>query len=137
MDSCKEKDRYRKEVSLSDKTNVRRNQVAFQETNKADQYSDSTNLESNDSRIKIPDLAFIFNPVRDEIKSYHLDGDTTMYTETAIARRNSLKSDMLVVESINEFMSLYQTDSNGSINKKEYERIYAKICNILRINIDP
>ena len=136
MESCKEKDKNRKETTLSDKTNVRRNQVAFQDANKGDRLIETDQLEPNDSRIKIPDLGFIFNPIRDEIKPYHLDGDTTMYTETALARRNSLKSDSIVVESINEFMSLYQTDSNGGINKREYERMYGKICNILRVNID-
>ena len=134
MENCREKDKIKKEPTLADKTNVRRNQVAFQPTNKPDR---NEGPEASDSRIKIPDLAFIFNPVRDEIKPYHLDGDTTMYTETAIAKRNSLKSDSLVVESITDFMSLYQSDSFGSITKKEYERMYAKMCNILRINIDP
>ena len=116
---------------------MRRNQVAFQEPNKVDRNLEAASTEATDSRIKIPDLAFIFNPIRDEIKPYHLDGDTTMYSETAIARRNGLKSDTVVAESINEFMSLYQTDSNGGINRKEYERMYGKIANILRLNIDP
>lgn len=136
METCKDKDRLRKESNLSDKTNVRRNQVAFQDP-KVARVADSAIVEENDSRIKIPDLAFIFNPVRDEIKPYHLDGDTTMYTETAIARRNGLKSDIVVSDSINDFMSLYQTDMNGGINKREYERMYGKICNILRVSIDP
>ena len=136
METCKDKDRLRKEWNLSDKTNVRRNQVAFQDP-KATRVVDSAIVEETDSRIKIPDLAFIFNPIRDEIKPYHLDGDTTMYTETAIARRNGLKSDIVVSDSINDFMSLYQTDMNGGINKREYERMYGKICNILRVSIDP
>lgn len=136
MDSCKEKDRMRKETGLSDKTNVRRNQVAFQD-HKVEKGNDTPIVDPTDSRIKTPDLAFIFNPIRDEIKPYHMDGDTTMYTETSIARRNALKSDSQVVESINDFMSLYQSDGAGSINKREYERMYGKMCNILRINIDP
>ena len=137
MDNCRDKDRFRRDSSLTDKTNVRRNQVAFQDPNKADRNPEVTSTDGTDSRIKIPDLAFIFNPIRDEIKPYHLDGDTTMYSETAIARRNGLKSDTVVAESINDFMSLYQTDMNGSINRKEYERMYGKLCNILRLSIDP
>ena len=48
-----------------------------------------------------------------------------------------MKSDTVVAESINDFMSLYQTDMHGSINRKEYERMYGKLCNILRLSIDP
>lgn len=53
-----------------------------------------------DSKIKIPELAFIFKPIRDKIKPYHMDCDKTTYTETSTAIRNSLKSDLQVVESI-------------------------------------
>ncbi|OMJ89958.1 hypothetical protein SteCoe_7743 [Stentor coeruleus] len=136
MESCKEKDKTRRETGLSDKTNVRRNQVSFQD-HKSEKQGEVSTSDPTDSRIKIPDLAFIFNPIRDEIKPYHMDGDTTMYTETSIARRNSLKSDSQVVESINDFMSLYQSDGLGNINKREYERMYNKMCNILRVNIEP
>jgi hypothetical protein len=131
---CRDKEKSRRENTLSDKTNVRRNQVAFQDP-KSEKPSEAQ-LES-DTRLKAPDLGFIFNPARDDIKPYHLDGDTTMYTETSIARRNALKSDTAVAESINDFMSLYQVDSSGCINRKEYERMYGKLCNVLRVSIDP
>ena len=48
------------------------------------------------SAIDNPDLAFIFNPLRDQSKPYHMDGDTTMYTESAIAQRNMMKSEPIV-----------------------------------------
>lgn len=135
MDSCREKEKIRRDNTLTDKTNVRRNQVAFQ-ASKAEKIEEKV-ANPKDSKIKTPDLAFIFNPARDEIKPYHLDGDTTMYTETSIARRNALKSDSVVAESINDFISLYQMDSSGCINRKEYERMYGKMCSILRVSIDP
>ena len=125
MDSCKDRTR---------KDNVRRDQVSFQNL-KSDPQPEVA--EPTDSRIKIPDLAFIFNPIRDNIKPYHLDGDTSMYTETSIAHRNGLKSDPIVVSSISDFMSLYQTDNSGCINRREYERMYGKICKVLRNSIDP
>jgi hypothetical protein len=135
MDRCKREENPRKESTLSDKTNVKRNQVAFQDP-KAERQAEVSTADPADSRIKIPDLAFIFNPVRDEIKPYHLDGDTTMYTETAIARRNALKSDAVVIDSINDFINLYQSDFNGCVNRKEYERMYGKMCTVLRTTVD-
>lgn len=135
MDNCRDKEKIRRDSTLTDKTNVRRNQVAFQSSKVEKTEEKLTGQE--DTKIKAPELAFIFNPARDEIKPYYLDGDTTMYTETSIARRNALKSEMVVADSINDFMSLYQVDSSGCINRKEYERMYGKICGILRVNIDP
>lgn len=131
MDSCR--DKSKKDKSSSEKSTIKKSQVAFQDN--PDKVTDGQ--DSNDTKLSVPDLAFVFNPSRDQIKPYHLDGDTTMYTETSIARRNALKSDSIVIESINDFMSLYQIDSSGCIGKKEYERMYGKLCNVLRVNIDP
>ncbi|CAG9328687.1 unnamed protein product [Blepharisma stoltei] len=94
-------------------------------------------IEEKPAQLATPELGFIFSPMRDGVKPYHLDGDTSMYTETAIARRLGLKSDAIVADSINDFMNLYQMDSTGSINKREFERIYNKLCGVLRPGLDP
>lgn len=99
MESCKEKGKIQRDIGLSDKTNVRRNQVAFQD-HKPEKQGEALTDKPTDSKIKIPELAFIFKPIRDKIKPYHMDCDKTTYTETSTAIRNSLKSDLQVVESI-------------------------------------
>mmetsp|Transcript_4051 Transcript_4051/g.3881 ORF Transcript_4051/g.3881 Transcript_4051/m.3881 type:complete len:218 (+) Transcript_4051:5-658(+) len=96
-----------------------------------------SNKENEADQIEKPDLTFLFNPLRDEVKPYHLDGDTSMYTESSIVSRANLKSEPMVIESINDFMDLYQSDNKGCIGRKEYERMYHKICSVLRISIDP
>lgn len=131
MDSCRDKSKQDK--TLSQKSSIKKSQATLQET--SEKIIDGQ--APIDSKISIPDLAFVFNPVRDQIKPYHLDGDTTMYTETSIARRNALKSDTLVIESINDFITLYQVDNSGCIGRKEYERMYGKLCNVLRVSVDP
>ena len=131
MDSCRDKSKQDK--TFSQKSSIKKSQATLQEVpDKAPEGQGPI-----DSKISIPELAFVFNPVRDQIKPYHLDGDTTMYTETSIARRNALKSDTLVIESINDFITLYQTDTSGCIGRKEYERMYGKLCNVLRVGVDP
>ena len=84
-----------------------------------------------------PDLALVFSANRDATKPYCTDGDVTMYTETALAQRKALKSDPVLVEGINDFISMYQLDSDGGIGRKEYDRLYHKLCSILRPNMDP
>ena len=82
-------------------------------------------------------LTHVFAAQRDNSKAYYLDGDVTMYTEAAIARRNALKADPVLQNGINDFISLYQPEEDGCIGRKEYDRIYHKLCNILRPGMDP
>lgn len=58
-------------------------------------------------KIKSQDLAIVFNPKRDVIKPYHTDGDSEMYTEEILEKRKALKSEPLVIETINDFLTLY------------------------------
>lgn len=94
-------------------------------------------VEENQTQFNNPELGFVFSPLRDGVKPYHLDGDSSMYTETAIARRMALKSDSIVNESINDFLNMFQFDSNGYVTKKEFERVYHKLCGVLRPDLDP
>ena len=91
----------------------------------------------DDMKIKNPDIAFIFNPTRDQTKEYHLDGDSTMYTEQALAQRQAIKVDPQVVASINDFITLYKADAGGRVSKREYEGVQTKLCRILRPGMDP
>ena len=74
-------------------------------------------------KIKSRELAVVFNPQRDVIKPYHTDGDSAMYTEEMVDIRKALKSDPLIIDTINDFISLYQSDVSGYVTKKEYERL--------------
>lgn len=100
-------------------------------------YEEFQSDKENKIDLTAPDLTFLFNPLRDEVKAYHLDGDTAMYTESSIVTRSNLKYEPIVIESINDFINLYQTDPKGLIGRKEYERMYHKLCSVLRISIDP
>ena len=60
-----------------------------------------------------------------------------MYTEEMIEKRRDLKQDPVIIETINDFLGLYQSDVSGYVGRKEYERLQTKIANILRPNIDP
>lgn len=88
-------------------------------------------------KIKSRELAVVFNPSRDVIKPYHVDGDSEMYTEEMVEKRKSLKQEQLVIDSINDFIGLYTMDISGYVTRKEYERLQTKVANILRPNIDP
>lgn len=94
-------------------------------------------ITQEDMKIKIEDLAVVFNPTRDETKPYHLDGDSSMYTEAALAKRQAIKSEGIVINSINEFLTIYRTDAFGNVSKHEYERVHTMLCNILRPSINP
>ena len=52
-------------------------------------------------------IAELFKPERDKTLAYHLDGDTSMYTEVALSRRLAMKQEPLVMESIEDFMNIY------------------------------
>lgn len=126
MDSCRDKkNQARKEFEQNSVTG----EPTFIKT-------EAPGTEDPTGKFNSPDLAFVFNPTRDQTKPYHLDGDTTMYTETALAQRSALKAEPLLVASITEFSGLYKSDSDGTIGKNEYERMYNKLCNILRPTLD-
>lgn len=94
-------------------------------------------ISQEDMKIKSENLAMVFNPSRDEVKPYHLDGDSSMYTEAALAKRQSIKSESIVINSINEFLSIYRSDAYGNVSRSEYERVHTILCNILRPSINP
>jgi hypothetical protein len=75
-------------------------------TNRSDPADAAPSIEDQ-TKIKSRELAIVFNPKRDVIKPYHIDGDSAMYTEEMKERRAALKDEPLVVESINEFINLY------------------------------
>lgn len=87
---------------------------------------------SKNSKITSPGLAFVFNPKRDEHKHYHKDGDTEMYTHTAMSQRKALKSAPGVVASIRDFMSLYTENNSGGVSKDAYVSMQMKVCQLLR-----
>ena len=88
------------------------------------------------SHLPIPSLAEIFKPSQSVAKEYHLDGDFSMYTSESLEKRKELKTDPELKETIEDFMGIFVSDPDGLISKYEYEKVYMKICRILRPDID-
>ena len=67
----------------------------------------ATNVEENSTKIKSRELAVVFNPQRDVIKPYHMDGDPSMYTEEMVEKRRDLKNEPIIIQTIEDFITLY------------------------------
>ena len=134
MDTCK-KHSQRSIGSVGSLSSENRNPPLRSETYSTFKGSKEP-TQPEDSKLKNPEISFLFNPERDQTKPYHLDGDMSMYTEAAVGQRQALKSNKLVESSINDFMQLYKDDENGEISRTEYERVYDKLISILRPGTD-
>ena len=87
------------------------------------------------------DLAFIFNAGRDNFpaKPYAEDGNPEFYTEENMKARLELKDSQVVIEAIQDFMTLFAKSGHGqhrSIPKEEYHRVFMHIGYILRPGLE-
>ena len=87
------------------------------------------------------DLAFIFNVMRDNFpaKPYAEDGNPDFYTEENLKARAELKESAVVIEAIQDFMTLFSKtgpSANRVIPKEEYFRVFMHIGMILRPGLE-
>ena len=99
---------------------------------------DETN---NGPNIQSPGLKFVFNPNRDNFPNnpcpYNEDGDPNMYSKENMAKRKALRANPIVRNAIEDFMSSFSLNRDGSCSKDEYFNVFIKIGTILRPNIEP
>lgn len=80
---------------------------------------------AGDNRVTNPEIAFIFDPNRDLFpnKPYFDDGNPDFYSEENIKKREALKTDPVVKEAIDNFITReFKTVYNDEkpISKQEY-----------------
>ena len=94
--------------------------------------------KNEDSKTKNQELQMVFNPARDDLSQvpYHIDGNPEMYTDENLKKRETLKNDPIVKESINDFINFFKKNKEGIITKDEYFRVFSKVFQILRPKAD-
>jgi hypothetical protein len=68
-------------------------------------------------------------------KPYHKDGDMEFYTPENVKKRDTLKTNKMVMESINRFMTIYNFDRDYRIDRDEYFKVHTRIAKLFRKDI--
>ena len=74
---------------------------------------DGANAADDKNKISNKDLAYVFLQNRDNFpaKPYYEDGNPEMYTKESMEKRNSLRTNDIVVEAINDFMQEFKKNA--------------------------
>ena len=90
--------------------------------------------ENDPNAIQNQEIAFIFKQERDNFpaKPYYDDGDPSNYSNEKKAKRDQLKTDPIVQESIREFMGLFNLTSQNIVTRENYFKVFIKVGQILR-----
>ena len=74
-------------------------------------------------------LGYIFNNGAGGGSLYQKDvGNHELYTPENIKKRQGLKTDIAVKDSIYRFTNLFEKDENNEISKGAYSKVHRKIC---------
>lgn len=84
-------------------------------------------------RITHPHVMSLFDADRDAKMGtpYQLQGDPTMETEAALAKRRAIAGNKGVVRTIEKFMELYAWSERGTVTRGSYYDMHRKIVNAL------
>jgi len=90
-------------------------------------------LATNDNYKKASKtIDFILNLPPNLTTPYHKDGSSELYKPDAIKKRQELKKNTLVRDSIDRFMKLYRFDREGELEKENYIAVHIKLAKLLR-----